>query len=562
MMEDGIDEAKRSRGRLPIQYWIYGLVTVLVLPLLGILAWFIVDQERGLLESARQTALRQAESSAEIIRADRVEARRLLGAIAERVGSRPAEQLCDPLFGFVDLFPEYLELSLHTPEGGLICGTGSTFVSGTDLGVDTRVENTPAGWLLMTSTRVPREDRMLFITLVQRLALAGLPPDAVLTIIDAQGSVVARSIEPHRWQGVSLRGNLVTETVLRERKGTLQATGIDGVPRQYGFTHIAPLDWYLYVGLPTEPIMRPLRTRLERIAAAGLGVLILLGLTTTALSHRVSRPIRALGRATTESLDEVLRVTRMMRGPREVEDLATSIHGLITARRIYEQKLVESERQLRALSDRLLVVQEEERSKLSRAIHDDLGQAITALKMDVGGMRALAQRDPEQVRKLGLRVEATLDDLLAGIQQIAAELRPPSLDDLGLAAAIEQEAALFEERTGIECALSVEPRDIRIPRQVETVTFRIVQEALTNVARHSNASRVEIRLREREEIYLLDIRDDGRGISAEEAESSSSLGLIGIRERASLVGGEVSIEGMPGRGTIIVARLPRREEES
>jgi signal transduction histidine kinase len=223
-----------------------------------------------------------------------------------------------------------------------------------------------------------------------------------------------------------------------------------------------------------------------------------------------------------------------------------------------EQKMQENERALKALSDRMLVVQEEERTRIAREIHDDLGQTLTALKMDVIGLMEKSADTPS-TSAIRQRVLETLDATVSSVQRIAAELRPSILDDLGLAETIESEARAFEERTGIECEVSL-PEDLaRVNNVVATAVYRIIQEALTNVARHSNAAGVELRVRFRDADVLIEIRDDGRGITSQEVGSVRSLGLIGIRERAELIGGTTRFEGIAGRGTIISVRIPMPE---
>jgi signal transduction histidine kinase len=175
--------------------------------------------------------------------------------------------------------------------------------------------------------------------------------------------------------------------------------------------------------------------------------------------------------------------------------------------------------------------------------------------MDVTGL--LANTEQQYGRSpTANRILRTLESMVTAVQRISSELRPSILDDLGLVAALESEALLFEERTGIECELSLPP-EAQIEPHAATTIYRIVQEALTNVARHSNASRVEIRLRPRTEEVLLEIRDDGRGVTDDEITDPLSLGLVGIRERADLVGGTVQFEGVAGRGTIVSVRIPR-----
>ena len=173
--------------------------------------------------------------------------------------------------------------------------------------------------------------------------------------------------------------------------------------------------------------------------------------------------------------------------------------------------------------------------------------------MDVGGLLEGRQGPSDAVRD---RIVRTIDATVRAVQRISAELRPSVLDDLGLVAAIEGEARLFEERTGIECDVSVAAEQTELEGPLATAIYRIIQEALTNVARHSNASRVEIRLRSRPEEILLEVRDDGRGIRKEQIDDGRSFGLMGIRERAATIGGTVRFEGIEERGTIVSVRIP------
>ena len=198
------------------------------------------------------------------------------------------------------------------------------------------------------------------------------------------------------------------------------------------------------------------------------------------------------------------------------------------------------------------------RAELARLVHDDVGQLVSALKMDVLGLLGKSGEGSP----IGDRILRTLDSIVSAVQLIATELRPSMLDDLGLVPAIESEARLFEARTGIECDLSMPDDAIRLDRATATAMYRIVQEALTNVFRHSNATRVELRLRQRERELLLEVRDDGRGITAGEINNPSSIGLIGIRERAQIIGGTAEFQGVPGRGTIVSIRVPAGESGS
>jgi signal transduction histidine kinase len=241
-------------------------------------------------------------------------------------------------------------------------------------------------------------------------------------------------------------------------------------------------------------------------------------------------------------------------GPREIVTLTAAFNRMIDRRQQTDQQMRGSERKMKALHERLLAVQEEERSRIARELHDDLGQSLTALKMDFIGLLQATTLTP-QTGPIGGRILDTLELTVSAVQRISSELRPSVLDDLGLVTAIREEARLFEARSGIECDVSVIGA---VPEDAETVTaiYRIVQEALTNVARHANATRTELRLRERGDELLLEIRDDGLGVTTEQMDDPLSLGLIGIRERAALIGGSVQIEGVAGRGTIVSARIP------
>jgi PAS domain S-box-containing protein len=233
----------------------------------------------------------------------------------------------------------------------------------------------------------------------------------------------------------------------------------------------------------------------------------------------------------------------------------------IATYRMTEKELVSSRAELRALSASLRSALEEERTRISREIHDELGQSLTALKFDLAatgnllapGQTALAEKTKSMIR--------FVDEILTVVKKISRELRPGVLDDLGLAAAIEWQAKEFQRRTGIPCEVVFIPEEIAVDPQRSTVIFRIFQEALTNITRHAGATGVEATLESRNGTYSLEVRDNGRGITKEEISGSQSLGIIGIRERVRWWGGEVRIEGSPGAGTVIKVTIPAGGEE-
>jgi signal transduction histidine kinase len=211
--------------------------------------------------------------------------------------------------------------------------------------------------------------------------------------------------------------------------------------------------------------------------------------------------------------------------------------------------------ELRALAARLQSVREDERTRVARELHDELGQALTAIKFELA---SLIRELPADTKRQSIRIESIIklaDQTIGAVQRISTELRPGVLDDLGLMAAIEWAAEEFQRRTGTTCRLDLPEDDIVIDRERATALFRILQETLTNVARHANATQVKVRLAKEEGSLILEVHDNGKGISKEELSAGRSLGILGMRERALLLGGGLAISGAPGQGTTIEVRI-------
>ncbi len=240
----------------------------------------------------------------------------------------------------------------------------------------------------------------------------------------------------------------------------------------------------------------------------------------------------------------------------------------LTARRLVEQKLEATHRRMRALSARLQSLREEERTHLSRELHDKLGQLLTALKMDLRwAEKQLSDPDSADRRLnpvLDKLVEASglADQTISCVQDIAADLRPGTLDSLGLAAAIRHEARRFQERTGVTCHVEVPESPLDLKEEVSTAMFRIFQEALANVARHSQATEVQINLRRQGEDLVLIVRDNGRGITTEDLDNPRSLGLLGMSERAALLNSGITFARAPEGGTVVTLRVPESTNDT
>ncbi len=242
--------------------------------------------------------------------------------------------------------------------------------------------------------------------------------------------------------------------------------------------------------------------------------------------------------------------------PRRLEDGSLLWDGVlfnITESKQKEDEIRRSRELLRQLSAHRDSAREEERKRIAREIHDELGQALTALKIDVDW---LAERLADE-GKIGDRLKSMSNILLetvSSVRRIAEHLRPGMLDDLGLAAAIEWQVDQFMARSGIRCGLSMNKEEFELDERLAICIYRIIQEALTNVARHSGADSVEVRIKEEDEKITLEVSDNGVGFDTES--KRHSYGLLGIRERVEMIGGKVEVSSRKGRGTTLKAMVP------
>ena len=559
-----------------IRVRLFALVAAVAIPLLGVLTWGFWEEVQREHRDARDLALRIARSYAADVAAENVRSQELLERMSERPRIRNASASdCDSLFAIVDFFPQYLTLLLFDTKGTLTC---SSTPQTSDAVVAAAAERELAAYLARPGADITqpllRKFGNRWVSMTFRPVVSGgvrtgvlvlvhsfdidvssYPEATVLTVANAEGVVIARSVRAERWLGKSVYESELAQLASSKGEGRLQARGVDGQLRQYGYTRIPGMGWHVFVGVPAGVAMAAVRTLLVRGLTAGVIVIVLVVLLALWLAATIERPLESLSTAAQRLAKEGYGVRVPGGGPHEVALLADAFNSMVDSRAEAERALVESRGQLQALSKRLLDVQEEERSRIAREVHDQLGQALTALKMDIGGLLRNTARAPGQ-ESMARRVRTTLDEMLEAVQRISSELRPGTLDDFGLVAAIGSEVRAFEERTGIECELSVPEADPALDVETQTAVYRIVQEAMTNVARHSDATRVEIRIRQRGDELIVEVRDDGRGITRQEIEGRQALGLAGMRERARLAGGQLDVEGVEGRGTIVSLRLP------
>ncbi len=229
----------------------------------------------------------------------------------------------------------------------------------------------------------------------------------------------------------------------------------------------------------------------------------------------------------------------------------------VTEQQKAQENLRASAEQLRALAARLSEIREEERKSIARELHDQVGQALTALKLDLEWTRGqIPGGAPAETRARLAAMDALLDQTLDTTQRISATLRPAILDDLGLPAALRWQAAEFTQRTGVACQTGLPDADPPLAPATALALFRILQEALTNVARHSGAKNVRVGLTREGSSAILTVADDGRGIPPEVLARQTSLGLMGMRERVLPFGGTLELSAEPGGGTTVVVRVP------
>ncbi len=235
---------------------------------------------------------------------------------------------------------------------------------------------------------------------------------------------------------------------------------------------------------------------------------------------------------------------------------------LITWRTDAVEQINASREQLQALSLRQETLREDERKRIALEVHDELGQALTGVKIEIHSLVKQLEKTENPLKPV--EASGKMRDLLGSIDQtiqtvrrIATELRPPILDDLGLAAAIEWQAREFEKRTGTPCILSTNADDIELDSTFSTAVFRIFQETLTNITRHAEAETIAVNLKKLDRKLILRVEDDGKGIQTDTGKNGSvSLGIFGMRERARLIGGELEVFGAEPNGTVVLLTAP------
>jgi signal transduction histidine kinase len=241
----------------------------------------------------------------------------------------------------------------------------------------------------------------------------------------------------------------------------------------------------------------------------------------------------------------------------QVDGIVGERHIMICRMKEVEEKLENSRDQVRALAARLQLLRESERSTIARELHDEFGQTLTTLQLGLSWIarKVTPRQQPVQAKTRSL--SALVTSMIQSVKRIAVDLRPGTLDELGLVKTLRSEVRAFEEHTGIRCKFETNLGQATVNRLGSVSIFRIVQAALTNISRHAQASRAVIALRKRNnDLIVLTVHDNGKGITKQSADSHNSIGIIGMRERVLSLDGMMTLRGSPGKGTTLTVRIP------
>lgn len=393
---------------------------------------------------------------------------------------------------------------------------------------------------------------------------AGLPSDSALLIVDRDGTILASSLGLSLTQSANKR--LKGFTQLTRAPNTLtRCEAPDGVPRLAVATPLKGIDDFWVVVGPPEASVHALANRIFYRDLAVLALFAIFAIVSSLIATDLSvlRDIRMLAGATRRFGKGELKARAPVPRPRgEIRDLTMAFNSMADTLELRDRQAVQAQERLRALSHRLQTAREEEAARIAQELHDELGQELTVLRLELDHLHrkvasgaGLTQPDDlmDVIEEIGERIDAAA----RSVRRISSELRPGVLDCLGLAAGLEWLLSEFERRTGILADLVADDVEQKVDAEISTALFRITQEALTNVARHSGATSVSTRLTSTEHELVLRVKDNGRGFDPGLEPHTPSLGLLGIRERAWRLGGTVNIISAPGQGTELQVTIPR-----
>lgn len=403
--------------------------------------------------------------------------------------------------------------------------------------------------------------------------LTGLPEGSRLTLLNDSNGLIRYDTTSQQWSVPTDIDPALRQGIIHKHSGTLSAMDENRLSRIYAF---APLSSALGSHIVTVVLEIPKAAALassKRIFTRNVALLVLSALIAIlaiwwAGDVFILRRVRAMVAASRKLAAGDLGARIGKIGVRDelshlagvFDEMAASLQLRMERERDTLASLEHSREQLRKLSAYQQEVREEERIRIAREIHDQFGQSLTILKMDLAWLKKRLSAEAPKVDEKMTAMAQVIDEALKNLHAVTAELRPVMLDDFGLAAAIEWQIEEFRNRSGIDCRMDNSGFEPDLPKDQATALFRIFQETLTNILRHAHADNVEVHLEKAHEDLVLHVKDNGRGITETEINDPKSYGLLGMRERLYPWNGRVSFEAPPGGGTCVTIRLPMPEK--
>ena len=400
-----------------------------------------------------------------------------------------------------------------------------------------------------------------------------LPPESSLELTDGHGAVLAHYPEAQGLTEPHLPPAIFRRIAQTRQAEVIAVSAPDGQPYRCAIAPVASRareDAVFVVLAIPEKIAFAYANQVMRTNLMWLGVVTMLVLAAAWFGADIAllRQVKSMVRVSQALAAGDLKArTGLRHGDSELGQLARALDDMALALERREEEheqaeahIRESREQLRKLSAHIQTVREEERTHIAREIHDDLGQALTALRIDLSWLGRRLPPDQAPLHQKIKSMAKIIDSTMETVHRLSSELRPGILDDLGLAEAIEWQAEEFQNRTGIACEVEIGDEQIHLTKEQSTAIFRIYQETLTNVARHADAKTVAVTLEVHDRNLILMVADDGRGITEEQISRPDSYGIMGIRERVRALGGEVTFEGAPERGTRVLVSIPLENE--
>ena len=378
-----------------------------------------------------------------------------------------------------------------------------------------------------------------------------LPSAWLVNIADREGYTIARSFDAKKFVGQMGRPEILARLHTAD-EGSFSVVSREGIPLYNAFAHVKFSGWIISVAIPSDVLLAPVKRSMWILILAGASALTLALMLGVLIGRRIASAITALvGYADTVGRGECI-------GPHQtgIKETDAVVASLCQA----SEHLRQSAQERAVLLDRTVTAQEAERKRISRELHDSLGQYLTALRLGFAEIEPLCSANPAARDGLA-KLKQLSGEIGRELNRIAWELRPRALDDLGLQRAVTQYLEEWADRSGLHIDLEINLGDRRLPHVIETAVFRVLQEAITNVVKHSGGDHVGVVLDADDKEIRLIVEDNGRGFGTAQrpedlALGIGHLGLLGLRERLALAGGSLEVESSAQDGTTVYARIP------